>query len=37
MRLEPFEPDVTPLVGHDFLAVPEGKIYDDIGRLVNAF
>lgn len=37
MRLEPFEPDVTPLVGHDFLAVPKGEAYDRIGRLVNAF
>lgn len=37
MHLERFDPDrSTQLIGHDFLAVPQGDCYERIAKLVNA-
>lgn len=36
MHLERFDPDSCQLIGHDFLAVPEGECYENIAKLVKA-
>lgn len=37
MHLERFDPDSSnDLIGHDFLAVPEGESYENIAKLVKA-
>ncbi len=37
MHLECFDPDnSSQLIGHDFLAVPEGECYENIAKLVKA-
>jgi FkbM family methyltransferase len=37
MHLKRFDPDHAPqLIGHDFLAVPQGECYEKIAKLVNA-
>jgi hypothetical protein len=37
MHLEPFDPESSSkLMGHDFLAVPEGECYGNIAKLVRA-
>ncbi len=37
MHLECFDPDSSSqLIGHDFLAVPEGECYENIAKLIKA-